>query len=269
MALDTYKTESGSGGRTSSTQYVYDPTTGKWVASSTTNSNGTTTQPSSKPTASSNSSSSSIPSSPSLPPSDGVPSSSKQTESKDKADKEFIETEFNTLTGDLSLTSTEKSTRIVVNDTVKLEGLGKYLSGLYFVSSVKRTLSKDSGYTHSLSLIKNGFGSSLKKPIPVIIMEEEEKTSKTPSSSSSVKPAQPTVVTRKEEVPKPSPSIQVGDSVRIVGASATYSNASDGVKVPEWVKKQTLTVDKVSSDGTRVLLSPIFSWTYVSNVQKV
>lgn len=226
MALDTYKTMSDSGGRNSSTPLVYDPATGSWVASSPTNENGQTSE------------------TPQTPPSVAEPSSTSKVDSKTAAEKEFIEVEFNTLTGELSLTSTEKSIRIKVNDTIKLEGLGKYLSGLYFVTSVRRTLNKDSGYTHSLSLVKNGFGSSLKK-------------------------AQEPVETRKEEVPKPSPEIKVGDSVKIVGADATYTNASAGVKVPEWVKKKTLTVDGVSKDGTRVRLMPIFSWVYLKDIQKV
>ena len=225
MALDTYKAESS--GRTSKSSLVYDPTTGTWVATSPTNESGQTTDSSTKTTSKV-----------------AEPSSTSKVDSKTAADKEYIEAEFNTLTGDLVLTSSEKSIRIKVNDTIKLEGVGKYLSGLYFVSSIRRTLNKDSGYTHSLSLIKNGFGSSLKK-------------------------SQTIAETRKEEVPKTSPEIKVGDSVKIVGANAVYSNAHDGVKVPEWVKKKTLTIDGISKDGTRVRVQPINSWTYISNVQKV
>ena len=64
-------------------------------------------------------------------------------------------------------------------------------------------------------------------------------------------------------------SFAKGDSIKIVGDGAVYSNASAGVKVPNWVKQKTLTVQQVSSDGTRVLLQPINSWTYVKYVQKV
>lgn len=222
MALDTYKTMSDSGGRTSSTPLVYDPATGSWTPASPTD--GQTDTPTQTPTV-------------------AEPSATSKVDSKTAAEKEYIEVEFNTLTGDLSLTSTEKSIRIEVNDTIKIEGLGKYLSGLYFVTSIRRTLNKDSGYTHTLSLLKNGFGNSLKK-------------------------SQEPVETRKEEVPKASPEIKVGDSVKIVG-NAYYTNASAGVKVPEWVKKKTLTVDGISKDGTRVCLMPIFSWVYLKDVQKV
>lgn len=222
MRQDMYVTMTDAGGnRDSNTALVYDPTTGTWVPSSST------------PT-------------PSVPQTtdtvvDTNPTS--KVDSKTTAEKEFIEIEFNTLTGELALTSTEKSIRLKVNDTIKIEGLGKYLSGLYYVTAVRRTLSKDGGYTHSLSLLKNGFGDSLKK-------------------------SQEVVETRKEEVPKPSPEIKVGDSVKIVG-NAYYTNAHAGVKVPEWVKKKTLTVDGISKDGTRVRLMPIFSWVYLKDVQKV
>lgn len=172
------------------------------------------------------------------------PSSTSKVDSKTEAEKKFIEVEFNTLTGDLSLTPSEKSIRIKVNDTIKLVGIGKYLSGLYYVTSIKRTLNSDNGYTHSLTLLKNGFGNSLKKS-----QEEED--------------------TRKDEVPKSSPEVKIGDSVKIVGDNAIYSNAHDGVKVPAWVKQKTLTIDGISEDGTRVRVQPINSWTYISNIQKV
>lgn len=230
MPKDTYNTSSG--GRRDSSALVYDPKTGKWVPSSPASSSASQTHSSPNPGKS--------------PAPSGEPkkSASPPSDSKAAADKEFIEVEFNTLTGDLALTSTEKSIRIKVGDTIRLEGVGKYLSGLYFVSSIKRSLSKDNGYTHTLSLIKNGFGDSLKK-------------------------SPPTAETRKEEVKKDTAPFKVGDKVRIVGDSATYSNASEGVKVPKWVKQKTLTIDAISKDGTRVRLNPIWSWTYIKNIQKV
>lgn len=219
MRQDMYVATTDSGSRASSTAMSYDPTTGKWSASTTTSTPQTNTQV-------------------------AEPSQTSKVDSKTAAEKEFIEAEFNTLTGELALTSSEKSIRIKVNDTIRVEGLGKYLSGLYFVTSIRRTLNKDNGYTHTLSLLKNGFGDSLKKT------QEESST-------------------RKEEVEKTSPESKVGDSVRIVGDNATYSNAHDGVKVPAWVKQKTLTIQQVSKDGTRVLLQPINSWTYITNIQKV
>ena len=217
----------GYGTREVKTEKVYDPHTGTWKDSSS---------PIEKP---------STPSTSNTSNSDTSSTPSNNVDSQTSAEKEYIEVEFNTLVGDLDVTSTEKSIRIKVNDTIKLEGVGNYLSGLYYVSSVRRTITKDGGYSHVFGLIKNGFGSSVKKA-----------------------PEAPAEEPRKEEVPKTSPEIKVGDPVKIVGDGAVYSNAHDGVKVPAWVKKKTHTVDAVSSDGTRVRLKEIWSWTYLKFIQK-
>ena len=223
MPSNVYYTQvADGGGRSSNTSLQYDPKTGKWVPvtpSSTSSANDAVVNKTPGETTS-------------------------QVDSQTAAEKKYIEAEFNTLTGEMVLTASEKSIRIKVNDTIQVDGLGSYLSGLYYVTAIRRVLSKDGGYSHSLSLLKNGFGGSLKKS-----QEIEE--------------------TRVEAVPKTAPEIKVGDTVKIVGDNAVYSNASDGVKVPDWVKKKTLTVQQISSDGTRVLLQPIFSWTYLSYVQKV
>ena len=235
MASDTYKSHNS--GR-SSTEYTYDSVKGQWVPSTSINTDS--------PSGSGGGSLSESPGS-SRPTTSTVatPSVTSKVDSKAEADRQFIEIEINTLTGDLELTSTEKSIRVKVGDTIKLMGLGKYLSGLYFVSAIKRSLTKDGGYSHTFSVLKNGFGDSLKK-------------AQTTGSS-----------TRVEEVSKPTPTYSKGDKIKIVAADAVYSNAHDGVKVPEWVKTMTLTVESVSRDGTRVLLNPINSWTYVKYIQKV
>lgn len=234
--------DGGGSSRKTSTPQVYDPTTGKWRDSAVTltpsvydPTSGNFRPPiSDKKTSTSTTSTGSS------------TSGTSQTDQKEEADKEYIEYEFNILAGELVITSTEKTIRINVNDTVKLEGLGNYLSGLYFVKSIKRSLSKDGGYTHSLNLIKNGFGNSVKKAVEIPVEEP-----------------------RKEEVPKTTPELKVGDTVKIVGDDAVYSNASDGVKVPNWVKQKTHTIRQISDDKNRVLLKEIFSWTYVKFIQKV
>lgn len=226
----------GGSSRPSAQSLVYDPKTGQWVPSTATSTSST---------------------------SSGVPSLDKKGDSKDdtspstkksgdsssnvdtkkEAEKEYIEAEFNILTGEMRLTPTTKSIRIKVNDTVKIAGLGKYLSGLYFVSAISRKIDVSSGYTHSLTLIKNGFGSSVKESLDT--------------------------ETRKDEVVKEAPEYKVGDFVKIVGEDAIYSKAHEGVKVPEWVKGETLTIQQISDDKTKVLLMPIFSWTYVKYIQKL
>lgn len=212
----------------SGNSYVYDTSTGKWVPASP--------------------SIGSAPSSSTQDPED-VPSSvtgndsNSEVDSKADADKEYIEVEFNTLVGDLSVIPSKKAIRIKVNDTVEILGVGRFLSGKYFVSAIKRTISNDNGYSQTLTVMKNGFGDSLKNSV-----------SSTESTQS-----------RSEKVEKSAPTIKKNDLVKIVG-EAIYTN---GVPVPAWVKEKTLTVQQVSSDGTRVLLMPISSWTYSRYIQKV
>lgn len=79
-----------------------------------------------------------------------------------KANNAYSDTEIRTLEGDLELRPSKSSIRLNIADTVKLSGLGKYLSGLYYVSEITRTISSD-GYTQSVKVIKTGFGSSLKE----------------------------------------------------------------------------------------------------------
>ena len=207
------------------TSYVYDTKTGKWIPKSSTVGDSSSQDPENVPSSSTGNDSNS------------------QVDSKEESDKEYIEVEFNTLVGDLAVNPSMKTIRLKVSDTVEILGVGSNLSGNYFVSSIKRTISKDSGYSQTLNVLKNGFGDSLKKPIETKETEES----------------------RVETVEKSAPQFKVGDTVRIVG-DAIYDT---GQKVPAWVKEETLTVRQISSDNARVLLMPILSWTYVRYVQKV
>lgn len=203
--------------------YVFDTTTGTWVpASSSTGSSAPSQDPENVPT------------------SDTGNDSTSEVDSKTEADKEYIETEFNTLTGEIVVNPSSKNVKIKVNNTVELVGVGSNLSGKYFVSAVKRTLNKDSGYEQTLTVMKNGFGDSLKG-------ESEE-----PSS-------------RSAQVTKSSYQVRVGDTVKVVGSNAIFIT---GETVPLWVKERTLTVEQISVDGSRVLLMPISNWTYAKYVQK-
>jgi hypothetical protein len=232
MPQDTYRPES-SGNRSEPLEYVYNPKTGTM-----------TSNPSSKDSTTGNKN---------VPAPATTTESASKVDSKTKAEKEFIEIEYNTLTGDMILKISKKTIKIKVNDTISIQGIGKYLSGLYYVESIRRQIYKTSGYSHSLTVIKTGFGDSMK------------------SSSTAVSvPITETNVARPEEVkPISPPKLKVGDSVKIVGANAVYSNADDGVRVPDWVKTKVLTIDAVSKDETRVRLQPIWSWTYTKFIQRV
>ena len=180
---------------------------------------------------------------------------SSKVNSKAEADSEYIEIEFNTLEGELVLIASKKTIALKVGQTIKIEGIGKYLSGLYYISAIKRTIDNSQGYSHTLTVIKTGFGSTLKS---VVV------NTNTTSSSAAQRPA--------EVTPSPSTSFKVGDKVMFLTVAAKkywYSNASEGVWVPEWVTQKVHTVDGVSSDGERVRLKEIWSWTYAKFLKKV
>lgn len=74
----------------------------------------------------------------------------------------FKELEYNTLVGELVLRPTAKTVFLKNGDTINVEGIGKYLSGKYYVDTVRRTLSSD-GFKITLVVIKTGFGKSVKR----------------------------------------------------------------------------------------------------------
>lgn len=139
---------------------TYDPTTGKWSSSGgggssnrRPSSGGGNKQPSSgsgntKPSSSSGGNMTS--------------SNSNPNSSTGSAEKKYNTIEYNILTGQLKFIATKETIKLTAGDTVKLNGLGKYLSGLYFVQDVTRQISKE-GYSHSATVIKTDFGNSLKK----------------------------------------------------------------------------------------------------------
>lgn len=165
--------------------------------------------------------------------------------SKD-ANKNYTYKEFTYLTGECAVEPNSVTLATQAGNTVELKNLGKYLSGMYFVTEVKIDIST-SGTTLTYSVLKNGFGKTLKPYVPTA------ETSK------------------QEDIPVDiATTISTGDTVKFIeGADAIYSNAHDGVKVPQWVRKKTHTVDKVTDDGQRARLKEIWSWTYTKYLQKV
>ena len=205
------------------THYTYDPKTQQWVPT-------TSNDPSNNGGSNGGSNNSG-----------GTSGSGSQPNPQAQATKEYQEIEIKTLEGELFLKPSTKAIRIGVNTTVQVNGLGKYLSGLYFVSSVKRSLSSSGGYSQSIELLKNGFGDGVKNP------DESN---------------------RPVEVQAVAPVVNVGDRVKIIG-DAIYAYSYEGVPVPSWVKTGTYTVQEFSDDNTRVRLKEIDKWVYSSNIRKV
>lgn len=88
-------------------------------------------------------------------------SNSSQNSSTGAVEKKYNNIEINTLSGTLKFIVTEETIKLKAGDTVRLEGIGKYLSGDYYVQDVTRQIGAD-GYSHSATLIKTDFGNSLK-----------------------------------------------------------------------------------------------------------
>lgn len=120
---------------------TYNPKTGKW------------TQNTESPTNNSK------------PKSSGSNLSSSSTDSKStkgKVEKKSNKIEYNILTGQLNFIATKLTIKLKAGDTVRLKGIGNYLSGKYYVQDVTRSINSN-GYSHSATLIKTDFGKSLKK----------------------------------------------------------------------------------------------------------
>ena len=124
--------------------YTYNNDTGEWTKSTTDDSGGSSSNDKNKNSG------------------DNLTSS---TSDKDTGtgvvEKKYNTIELNTLNGTLSFIVTEETIKLRAGDTVKLEGLGKYLSGNYYVKDITRQISSN-GYSHSATLIKTDFGKSLK-----------------------------------------------------------------------------------------------------------
>ena len=78
--------------------------------------------------------------------------------------------EFKNLQGELELTPTMKNFNIVRGSTIHLSGVGKYLSGFYFVTARTVSVSSGGAFTIKLKVVKTKFGDSLKgeKPLPEV-----------------------------------------------------------------------------------------------------
>ena len=180
--------------------YNYDPKTGEWTKTTSNSSSSSKSSGSSKSSSSSGSSSSSN-SSNSSKGDNLSSSSSNKNESKGSVEKKYNTIEINTLNGTLNFIVTEETIKLKAGDTVKLQGLGKYLSGDYYVKDITRQISNN-GYSHSATLIKTDFGNSLKTVSKTSAKNnnnntKKDSTKKKVSSSSSSKSAKRTYTVKK------------------------------------------------------------------------
>lgn len=158
---------------------TYDPQTGKW----TKNGGGSSSSKSNNKSSSSNSKSGD----------NLTASSSSKNDSSGQVEKKYNYIEVNTLSGTLNFIVNEDTIKLKAGDTVKLNGLGKYLSGNYYVKDITRQISS-SGYSHSATLIKTDVGSSLKTSTK---SKDKKKPVKKVTSSPSKSTAQRTYTVKK------------------------------------------------------------------------
>ena len=159
---------------------TYDPKTGKWTKNG---GSGSSSSNSNNKSSSSNSKSGD----------NLTASSSSKNDSSGQVEKKYNYIEVNTLSGTLNFIVNEDTIKLKAGDTVKLNGLGKYLSGNYYVKDITRQISS-SGYSHSATLIKTDVGSSLKASTK---SKDKKKPVKKVTSSPSKSTAQRTYTVKK------------------------------------------------------------------------
>ena len=159
---------------------TYDPKTGKWTKNG---GSGSSSSNSNNKSSSSNSKSGD----------NLTSSSSSKNDSSGQVEKKYNYIEVNTLSGTLNFIVNEDTIKLKAGDTVKLNGLGKYLSGNYYVKDITRQISS-SGYSHSATLIKTDVGSSLKTSTK---SKDKKKPVKKVTSSPSKSTAQRTYTVKK------------------------------------------------------------------------
>lgn len=81
--------------------------------------------------------------------------------------------EYKNLEGDVEVVVSPKTLKIVAGSTVRITGIGKYLSGFYYVMGRKVSISGSGAMQVSLSVVKTKFGDSLKGEPPIEIEEED------------------------------------------------------------------------------------------------
>lgn len=117
----------------------------------------------------------------------------KSTSTQTDAQKRFLELEYKILKGNLEVLP---NLNYRARTTIGLDGLGRYLSGVYYIDSVQTNFSNN-GLSQTLSLLKNGFGDTMKireNSPKMIITDQDGKVISTISTPNKYTPLASTVV---------------------------------------------------------------------------
>lgn len=121
----------------------YDATTGEWVSTDAPPESNSS-DISNKPTTTTNQ----------------VTSDNKDS-SQSIAEEEYNEIDYYNLQGSLNYIATPQTLKIKAGDTIEIKGIGKYLSGKFYVLSVSRKVDSG-GYSHTAEVIRPNFGVTVK-----------------------------------------------------------------------------------------------------------
>ena len=161
-----------------SSGYTYNPKTGQWTRSSYSGSSSSSSSSSSNNnntgTGSENPTSPSSNKNSSTGSENLTSSSSNKNSSTGATEKKYNTIEINTLEGTLNFIVTKATIKLKAGDTVNIKGIGKYLSGKYYVKEVTRQISSN-GYSHSAVLIRTDFGKTLKTRTSSTLNKKVEK----------------------------------------------------------------------------------------------
>ena len=154
--------------------------------------------------------------------SSNLTSSTPSVESSEGAtEKKYNEIEVNTLSGTLQFIATNVTIKLRAGDTVKLKGLGKSLSGNYYVKEVTRQIGND-GYSHSALLIRTDFGDKLKL----------ESSGGTPAPAEQVPSPKPATTEPTKEPAQRTYTVKRGDCLWNI-AKKYYGNGASYTKIYE------------------------------------
>ena len=212
----------------------YDPKTGSWTPSYASTSKGGKSNTASNGTAGD---------------SNGGLGTDKKDSAAGKAKKEAVEIESNTLTAEVPLVPSNKTLAIKVRDTVAINGVGKYLSGNYYVTNKTVALDTSSGITVSISVVKSKFADNMKTPTE--LSGDDIVTLNGPEPEPRVEPVE----------------LEYADTLRVGDRVKLFDPSELGVSTP--VANGVLTVSKIKEDNTKVLLRELFCWVETDFVYKV